>query len=67
MNSKAWDRFYKQLEVYKDDTMDGRKAFWNEFLTSGTQEEWKCTQCNCESFKRDNLRYLEEKANEKTK
>jgi len=65
MGKKAWDRLDKQLEGYKESSMVDREAFWKKYLSEGTQEEWKCTQCNCEAFKMDNLRYLEEKLKEK--
>ena len=67
MGKKAWDRLDKQLEGYKEPSMIDREKFWKKYLSEGTQEEWQCTQCNCEAFKRDNLRYLEEKAKEKRK
>jgi len=67
MGKKAWDRLDKQLEGYKESSMVDREKFWKKYLSEGTQEEWQCTQCTCESFKRDNLRYLEEKAKEKKK
>jgi hypothetical protein len=65
MNAKAWDRFNKQLEGYKDDTLEGRNAFWNKFLTGGSSDEWRCSECDCPAFKMDNLMYLEEKLKEK--
>jgi hypothetical protein len=65
MNQKSWDRLNKQMEGYKEDTPEKREAFWTEFLTGDSQEEWACSECDCKSFKMDNLRYLEERLKEK--
>lgn len=67
MNSKAWDRFHRQLDNYEDDNLDARKKFWDKYMTGGTQEEWACSECDCKAFKMDNLRYLEEKLKENQK
>lgn len=65
MNKKSWDRLNKQLEGYKENSMEDRERFWTEFLTGGSQDEWKCSECDCEACKMDNLRYLEELYEEK--
>jgi len=67
MNQKSWDRLHKQTEGYKEDNPEKRNAFWMKFLTGGSNDEWKCSECSCQAFKMDNLKYLEEKAHEKTK
>ena len=67
MGTKAWDRLFKQLEGYKESSMFDREKFWKKYLLEGTQEEWKCNECNCEAFKMDNLKYLEQKYKEKKK
>jgi hypothetical protein len=66
MNKKAWDRFHKQLNGYVD-SEEERLKFWKQFISVHIADEWRCTECDCEAFKMDNLRYLEEKANEKAK
>jgi hypothetical protein len=60
MNKKSWDRLDKQLEGYKENSLQDREKFWTKFLTDGSQDEWRCSECDCESCKMDNLRYLEE-------
>lgn len=67
MNQKSWDRLNKQIEGYTEDNSEKRNKFWTEFLTGGSNDEWKCAECNCQAFKRDNLRYLEGKLKEKRK
>ena len=67
MNKKCWDRLNKQIKGYKRDTSKNREKFWNKFLTGGSNDEWQCSECDCQAFKMDNLRYLEQKLNEKTK
>lgn len=67
MNQKSWDRLNKQIEGYKEDTPEDRNKFWTEFLTGGSNDEWKCSECFCQAFRMDNLRYLEEKLKEKRK
>jgi hypothetical protein len=65
MNKKSWDRMHKQLENYKDDNLDARNKFWDQYMTSGSPDEWKCSECDCQAFKMDNLRYLEARLKEK--
>lgn len=67
MNKKSWDRLNKQLEGYNEGSWKDREMFWDKFLTEGSIEEWRCNECDCEAFKMDNLKYLEQKYKERTK
>ena len=60
MNKKSWDRLNKQLEGYKEKNMEYRNKFWKKFMTGGSQDEWRCSECDCDSCKMDNLKYLEQ-------
>lgn len=71
MNQKGWNRLSKQLTGYED-TPENREKFWKKFLTDGAKinsinmEEWACGSCYCDSFKLNNLDYLEKKHKEET-
>jgi hypothetical protein len=59
MNGKAYDRLNKQIEGYKENSQKDREKFWKKYLTTGTDDERACSQCDCKSLRMDNLRYLE--------
>jgi hypothetical protein len=63
-NGKSWGRLQKQLDNYKD-TPKNRHKFWFKYLTGSTPDEFQCSECDCSSFKMDNLRFLEDKLEKK--
>ena len=58
-NGKSMERLNRQLKGYQD-TLANREKFWKEFLSNIKLEEFGCGECKCESFKQDNLKYLED-------
>lgn len=59
-NGKSMERLTKQLDEGYIDNLKNRSKFWKRFLSEIKLDEFGCSICKCDSFKQNNLKYLED-------
>lgn len=60
-----WGRLNEELVGYKENSLKDRRGFWKRFLLNASARDWRCSKCECQEFRLDNLDYIEKLAKEK--
>jgi hypothetical protein len=53
-----WTRYNQALIGNKDSP----KRFWARQITGISDSDWRCSKCNCQEFRLDNLDFVEKEA-----
>jgi hypothetical protein len=61
LSPSFWIRYDRALIGYKD-TPTTRERFWARQLTGISDSDWRCSECNCQEFRLDNLDFVEKEA-----